>query len=139
MPLLKKVIDIGLDHEGNCEKYAICLFNTKAFKETKDFITSIHLKYSKNEQLVQFQPQSDYLKLIVYEDTSAIFLRNGIAFSAKWVWSLKKFIDKKFIRNFKKLSEMITRDIQNTANISKQMLCGGKSLGGKKTGKTNQP
>mgnify|MGYP001168273065 FL=1 len=83
------------------------------------------LKLSKNEQLVQFQPQSDYLKLIVYEDTSAIFLRNGIAFSAKWVWSLKKFIDKNFIKNFKKLTEIITRDIQNTGNINKQMLCGG--------------
>ena len=51
MPLLKKVIDIGLDHEGNCEKYAISLFNIKAFKETKDFITLIHLKYPKNDLL----------------------------------------------------------------------------------------
>ena len=83
------------------------------------------LKLSRSEELVQFKPQSDYLKLIVYDSTSAIFLRNGLAFSAKWVWSLKNFIDKKFIKNFKKLSEMITRDMANGGNNSKKMLCGG--------------
>jgi len=83
------------------------------------------LKFFKNEQLVRFKPQSDYLKLIVYEGASAIFLRNGVAFSAKWVWSLKSFIDKKFITNFKKLSEMVTKDMENGQRNNQKMLCGG--------------
>ena len=78
-----------------------------------------------NEQLVKFKPQSDYLKLIVYEGESAIFLRNGVAFSAKWVWALKSFIDKKFIKNFKKLSEMGTKDMENAQSNNQKMLCGG--------------
>jgi len=49
IPLLKKVIDIDLEHERNCEKYAICLFNIKAFKDTKNFILSILTKYPKND------------------------------------------------------------------------------------------
>ena len=83
------------------------------------------LKLAKNQELVQFKPQSDYLKLIVYEGNSAIFLRNGIAFSAKWVWSLKNYIDRKFIDNFKRLSEMVLGNMENPVNNSKQMLCGG--------------
>ena len=67
MPLLKKIIDIGLDHEGNCEKYALCLFNTKAFKETKDFITSIHLKYPKNDLLNRLLGRS-LLNLNLHEE-----------------------------------------------------------------------
>ena len=83
------------------------------------------LKLLSNKGLVQFKPQSDYLKLIVYEGESAIFLRNGVAFSAKWVWALKSFIDKKFIKNFKKLSEMVTKDMENARSNNQKMLCGG--------------
>ena len=81
------------------------------------------LKLFKNKQLIRFKPQSDYLKLIVYEGESAIFLRNGVAFSAKWVWALKSFIDKKFIKNFKKLSEMVIKDMKNARSNNQKMLC----------------
>ena len=83
------------------------------------------LKLLSNKELVQFKPQSDYLKLIVYENTSAILLRNGIAFSGKWVWSLKKYIDNKFIKNFKKLSENASKEMKTIGNNDKPMLCGG--------------
>ena len=83
------------------------------------------LKLSSNKKLLQFKPQSDYLKLIVYEGTSAILLRNGIAFSGKWVWSLKKYIDNKFIKNFKKLSDNASKYMKSSVTNSKQMLCGG--------------
>ena len=83
------------------------------------------LKLLSKKELVHFKPQSDYLKLIVYEGTSAILLRNGIAFSGKWVWSLKKYIDKKFIKNFKKVSENASKKLKSIGNDSKRMLCGG--------------
>ena len=83
------------------------------------------LKLLSKKELVHFKPQSDYLKLIVYEGTSAILLRNGIAFSGKLVWSLKKYIDKKFIKNFKKVSENASKKLKSIGNDSKPMLCGG--------------
>ena len=83
------------------------------------------LKLLSKKELVHFKPQSDYLKLIIYEGTSAILLRNGIAFSGKWVWSLKKYIDKKFIKNFKKVSENASKKLKSIGNDSKRMLCGG--------------
>lgn len=47
-----------------------------------------------------YEPQDDFLKLIMCGDGTAIGFRFGIALEGKWVWELKDYIDKSFMAIF---------------------------------------
>lgn len=51
--------------------------------------------------LVSYQPQDDYMKLMVCGDGTAIGFRFGISFQGKWVFELKDEIDKGFMDLFR--------------------------------------
>jgi len=52
------------------------------------------------QPLLEYQPQSDFLKLLVCGDEKALGLRFGLVLYGKWVWQLKDHIDQQFMRLF---------------------------------------
>jgi len=52
------------------------------------------------EKLVNYEPQSDFLKLLMCGDGKALGFRFGIPLFGKWVWELKDHIDVMFMRLF---------------------------------------
>jgi len=55
----------------------------------------------KYHDLVQYQPQDDFLKLIMCGDGTAVGFRFGIPIEGKWVWQLKDRIDNMFMDLFR--------------------------------------
>ena len=55
-------------------------------------------RYSLEQPLTEFHPQSDYLKLVSLGGRRAVAEKFGIALEAGWVWHLKKSIDFSFLR-----------------------------------------
>lgn len=54
----------------------------------------------KGEVLATYEPQPDFLKLLMCGDGSAIGFRFGKALTGRWVWELKDFIDRGFMDLF---------------------------------------
>jgi selenide, water dikinase len=69
--------------------------------------------------LQPYRPQKNYLSLIGTGDRSAVASYGAIGFQANWLWTLKEWIDQKFMRRFQELPEM-----QNTQNLE-EMRCSG--------------
>ena len=65
-------------------------------------------RYLKEESLISFDPQDDFLKLFACGDGTAVGFRFGIAFRGPWVFQLKDTIDRMFMDLFqvKKLPDM---------------------------------
>ena len=55
-------------------------------------------RYSRNEQLSDYHPQSDYLKLVSLGEKRAVAEKFGMTLEGGWVWQLKKYIDFSFLR-----------------------------------------
>ena len=51
LPLLKKIIHSDYQNETNCEKFALCLFETQNKEETKKFLETAISKFPKNNLL----------------------------------------------------------------------------------------
>ena len=83
------------------------------------------LHFFNNQKLKEFFPQKDHLKLLVYKNNEAIFLRNGLAFSGKIFWKLKNYIDRKFINDFSKLGQTQMEISKDNHRNNREMLCGG--------------
>lgn len=58
------------------------------------------------KDLKPFHPQKDYLSLIGTGDGSAIATRGSWGWEAPWLWTLKDWIDRRFMERFHKLPEM---------------------------------
>ena len=52
------------------------------------------------EALIQYQPQSDYLKLVSLGNKRAFGEKNGWAISGRLTWRLKDKIDRDFMKQF---------------------------------------
>ena len=50
--------------------------------------------------LLEFKPQSDFLKLLNTGDGRALLLYKSLTVHARWCWTLKTWIDRKFLRHF---------------------------------------
>uniref|UniRef100_A0A7S4VR67 FAD/NAD(P)-binding domain-containing protein n=1 Tax=Ditylum brightwellii TaxID=49249 RepID=A0A7S4VR67_9STRA len=55
-----------------------------------------------NNKLTQYEPQGDFLKLIMCGDGTALGFRFGLPLRGKWVWHLKDKIDTMFMELFAK-------------------------------------
>jgi selenide,water dikinase len=55
----------------------------------------------RGEELIEYTPQDDFLRLYNCADGTAIGLRFGIAFQGRWVWHVKDTIDQNFMDLFK--------------------------------------
>lgn len=64
------------------------------------FITRNIHHYLMGEEMEVYEPQSEFLALLMTGDGRAIGTKFGIGFSGKWVWNLKDYIDKSFMRLF---------------------------------------
>jgi selenide,water dikinase len=58
-------------------------------------------KYLQCKPLIKYEPQGDFLRLLMCGDGTAIGFRFGIALGGKWVWQLKDHIDVMFMNLFK--------------------------------------
>lgn len=55
---------------------------------------------------VAYRPQRQALYLVTTGERAAIGSRNGLTFGGHWVWRLKDWIDRRFMRKFNALPEM---------------------------------
>jgi selenide, water dikinase len=55
---------------------------------------------------IPYRPQRDALYLVTTGDKYAVGARNGVSFAGHWVWRLKDWIDRRFMRKFNELPEM---------------------------------
>lgn len=53
-----------------------------------------------DKPLIPYQPQDDFLKLMVCDEERAIGIRFGMAMEGAWVWKLKDYIDRQFMNLF---------------------------------------
>lgn len=57
-------------------------------------------RFLSNEPLVEFRPQSSVMRILSCGDGTAIFDYKGISAHAGWAWSLKKWFDQGWVRQF---------------------------------------
>ena len=65
------------------------------------------------DDLVEYEPQNDFMKLIACGDKSAIGIRFGIPLQGKWVWQLKDSIDQMFMNLFR-----VQQNLSNSNDLS---------------------
>lgn len=63
-------------------------------------------RYLREEPLVDFRPQREFLSLIGTGDGSAIVSRGRIAAAGSWAWRWKDWIDRRFMAQFQQLPAM---------------------------------
>ena len=71
-------------------------------------------------RLKPFRPQKDYLKLISLGETAALGEKLGLVASGPWVWRVKDYIDRAFMKKFTSFPTMGADDPQ-----AEPMLCAG--------------
>ena len=64
------------------------------------FIAQNIARYMKGEEMQPFVPQRTFLSLLMTGDEKAIGTKFGMAWSGKWVWKMKDYIDGSFMRLF---------------------------------------
>jgi selenide,water dikinase len=62
-------------------------------------------------QPIPYQPQRDALYLVTTGEKYAVGARNGVSFAGHWVWRLKDWIDRRFMRKFNELPEMTAAQV----------------------------
>ncbi len=82
----------------------------------------------KNRPLKAFKPQKQFLSLISTGERYAVASKGDWSFEGAWLWHLKNWIDKRFMRQFSVLPEMIVT-LSDESDIEKigipAMRCGG--------------
>lgn len=64
------------------------------------FMTQNIINYMTQKPLVKYTPQTGFLALLMTGDQKAIGTKFGIAFTGKWVWNMKNWIDTSFMKMF---------------------------------------
>ena len=91
---------------GDCitmETYAAENFPPKAgvyAVRAGPFIAQNVANYIQGKDMLPYVPQRSFLSLLMTGDGSAIGTKFGIAFTGKWVWNMKDFIDVGFMNLF---------------------------------------
>jgi selenide,water dikinase len=82
----------------------------------------------KNRPLKTFKPQKQFLSLISTGERYAVASKGDWSFEGEWLWHMKNWIDKRFMRRFSNLPEM-TDELPGESDIDKigipAMRCGG--------------
>jgi len=58
------------------------------------------VNFLEGKQLEKYVPQREFLSLLMTGDESCIGTKWGLAFTGKWVWGMKDFIDQSFMDLF---------------------------------------
>jgi selenide,water dikinase len=79
--------------------------------------------------LENYRPQTDFLTLLNLGDGTALGAKSGLSFEGAWVFRLKDWIDRRFMKKFQVLDRdgAMTEEFQRLPDMSKEMemLCGG--------------
>src|SRR5262249_44842769 len=62
-------------------------------------------------QVISYPPQRDALYLVTTGEKYAVGARNGVSFAGHWVWRLKDWIDRRFMRKFNELPDMAVEQV----------------------------
>jgi selenide,water dikinase len=82
----------------------------------------------RGQPLVSWQPQRSWLALISTGDQYAVASRGSIGFAGAWVWRWKDWIDRRFMRKFTELPEMVQGGAMQAAPASNLALTAEESL-----------
>ena len=86
-------------------------------------------RYATARRMRRFRAQRRALAIIGLGAGRALASRGGWAVSGAWVWRVKQWIDRRFIRKFNELPEMSDEPIKVVANLRSElpepMRCGG--------------
>jgi len=91
---------------GDCvtiERYADKRFPPKAgvyAVRAGPFIAKNLVNSIEGKPLEKYVPQSGFLALLMTGDGKAIGNKFGISFTGKWVWNMKDYIDRSFMKLF---------------------------------------
>jgi selenide,water dikinase len=80
------------------------------------------------KRLHVYRPQRDFLSLLNLGDGRAIGAKWGVAFEGQWVFRLKDWIDRRFVRRFQVLGasgELTPEFSRGPAMVADDMPCGG--------------
>lgn len=89
------------------------------------------LAMGREDDMLPFRPQGDYLKLISLGDRRALAEKRGIVAAGPWLWRWKDRIDQRFMQQFRDLSPMapdpLPREMADgvRAALGDKPLCGG--------------
>lgn len=89
------------------------------------------LAMGREDDMLPFRPQGDYLKLISLGDRRALAEKRGIVAAGPWLWRWKDRIDQRFMQQFRDLSPMapdpLPREMADgvRAALDDKPLCGG--------------
>ncbi len=83
----------------------------------------------RGESLVQYKPQSGFLKLLSTGDGRAILDYRGMAAHGRWCWKLKDWIDGRFMDKYQDYEPMEMKPDDSDATSAVAMRCAG--CGGK--------
>jgi selenide,water dikinase len=80
-------------------------------------------RYLSNQNLINYSPQDDFLKLLMCGDGTALGFRFGLPLRGKWVWQLKNAIDCMFmdlfqVKNLPKLDETEDKSVEGNYDTS---------------------
>ena len=76
------------------------------------FIAQNIIRYMKNEEMLKYVPQREFLSLMMTGDEKCIGTKFGMAWSGKWVWKMKDYIDVGFMKLFQ--AQYLFRDYENS-------------------------
>lgn len=79
-----------------------------------------------DEPLVTYKPQRRFLKLLNTGDGRAVVDYNGISAHATWGWTLKDFIDRRFMRKYQDYAPMEMASEPPRQTTPRCLGCGGK-------------
>jgi selenide, water dikinase len=71
-------------------------------------------------RLVEYKPQREALYLISTGERYALGARNGFTLEGAWVWTLKDFIDRRFMAKFNRLPEMAATSTKPVPTIAEE-------------------
>ena len=59
-----------------------------------------HLSHGDDPHFKAFVPQTDFLRLLNTGDGQGIGVRFGLSYKGSWVWKLKDWLDRRWVRKF---------------------------------------
>lgn len=104
--------------------YRINKAGVYAVKQGKVLYNNITRKLH-NKKLIKYYPQTSYLSLIGLPNKNALAVKSLLSFKSNFLWYLKRYIDKRFIKKYTIVNKAKSKIEFNIDPINFEMQCKG--------------